>query len=132
MTSVTADVSVQLRDGLAPCAILPREGTDPWLVRLLPLDEGVGPEGAWSQVDSGEFVRVPLVPYRTWAPDAEKALALAFQLGILGLAAADRLVPVELVQEVLVVAGRPVEEVLQDGCPVGYRFWLGFAFRHSR
>lgn len=107
-----------------PALVKNRKGTTPskWLVLSSPFSPGSAP--TWSSSERDEFIRIPLFPYLVQSPEADRALAFAFQLG---LACAGYL-PGK-VSALHVVTGVPVQ-LLYDAATeenTGLRFWFGFA-----
>jgi hypothetical protein len=110
-------------DGV-PAVILPRRDGEDWVV----YQRTDGGE-RWCAVQSGDYVRVPLVAHRTTSADPAMAVAYAFRTGFLVREDLGRLG----VRKLQVVIGTPVQE-WQDSRTgeFGFVFWLGFAASVSR
>lgn len=83
------------------------------------------PAGHWSPVESGDVVRVPLIPHLTANGDPSSALAYAALTGFL-------LNDLAFVSHVHAVVGSPVESLNDEAGGVRqFRFWFGLAVRIS-
>jgi hypothetical protein len=104
-------------------AVFPRGGNELWMVAHGPLD--LNSRVQWGHVRDGEYVYVPVIPYRT-AQDASTALKYAITLGLrAGLDA--NVLPGRDIKKLYLATGSAIEDLSGAGAPDQFRFYLGFA-----
>jgi hypothetical protein len=111
-----------------PATLVPRSGSDLWLVREEPA--GSTKHGvSWSYASEGPQVRIPLMPYLSNGHDPTQAIGYAYQLG---LRIAFESMPIIVGKEVLrvhVAVGHPVIDMAATGGPQAFKFWLGVGIK---
>jgi hypothetical protein len=128
ITEEEVDVARLLREGQTAGAlhvVLPRGRDERWLVAHSPIQ--LHERIRWGQVRDGDFVFVPIVPYRTHQ-DANKAIKFALTIGLrAGLDV--NLLPGRDIRRIYMVTGTVTEDLAETEGIQAFRFYLGFAIQ---
>lgn len=121
LTVTHVDIRPYLEAEQLPTEVRSRPRTGVWRVVTAPLLSSV--EQGWLTEATGEFIRIPLIPYQT-SLDPAVSLAFAVQLGALVLARCGRPTCLHL------AVGHPLQDLRSQGVE-GLRLWLGMALEGS-
>jgi hypothetical protein len=121
-------VADQLAAGLTLSTLhdtFPRGQNEYWLVAHAPIS--LGERIQWGPVRDGEYVHIPLIPYRTHT-DANKAIKYAITLGL--RAGLDiNVIPGRDIKQLCLVTGTVAEDLRESEGIEAIRFYLGLAIQ---
>lgn len=107
-----------------PATLVPRSGSDLWLVRDEP--PGASKTGVpWSYACEGKQVRIPLLSYLSKNLDPAFAVGMAFQVGCTILAEAAPIIDGREVQRLHIIVGHPLIDLSPNGGSQSFKMWLG-------
>jgi hypothetical protein len=128
LTDDAVDIADLIARGLTLSTLhvlIPRGKNEQWLVAHAPLD--LGARVQWGPVRDGDYVYIPIIPYRTH-PDANKAIKYAITLGLrAGLDSQP--VPGRDLRRLHLVTGTITEDLSDSGEGLSFRFYLGVAIQ---
>lgn len=128
LTSEEVDIRAMLEQGVPLQelhALVPRGRNEQWMVASAPIQ--LHERIRWSVVREGDYVFVPIIPYRTHS-DANKAIQFAISMGLrAGLDA--QLAPNHDLKRLYMVTGKVTEDLAETEGIQAFRFYLGFAIQ---
>jgi hypothetical protein len=103
--------------------LIPRDPREYWMVAHAPID--IHQSVAWGPVRDGEYVYIPVIPYRTHH-DANKAIKYAITLGYRAGLDTQKFNNRDI-KRLYLVTGTITEDLAESEGILAFRFYLGFA-----